>query len=81
MKENGFFVPRNGEIDTNIVYFGLPENTKVSREEFVTRLDLEYGIKLTSGYSSGGKLFRIVTHMDVDDEGIDRAIQGISSFL
>lgn len=81
LEQNGCYIPRDGKIDTNIVYFALPETTNLSREEFVKRLDLEYGIKITGGYSRGGKLFRIVTHMDVDDEGTDRAIDSIDSLL
>lgn len=72
---------RDGTIDTNIVYFGLPETTNLSREEFKTRLSEEYGVKVTGGYSRGGKLFRIVTHMNVDDEGVDRAIEGILTLV
>jgi aspartate aminotransferase-like enzyme len=72
---------RDGIIDTNIVYFGLPEDAHISREEFVRRLDQEYGVKLTGGYSRGGKLFRIVTHMNVDDEGVDRAIEATCSLI
>ena len=81
MKQNGCYLPRNGQIDTNIVYFALPETTQLTREEFVKRLKLEYGVNVTGGYSRGGKLFRIVTHMDVDDEDIDRTIEAIDSTL
>ena len=81
MKENGFPMLRNGKIDTNIVYFGLPENAGISREEFVRRLNEDYGVKITGGYSRGGKLFRIVTHMHIDDEGVDRAIDAICSLV
>jgi len=81
LEENGFYVPRGGKIDTNIVYFGLPETINLSREEFAERLNLEYGIKVTGGYSRGGKLFRIVTHMDVDDEDTDRTIEAIGSLI
>jgi len=81
LKENGFYMLRDGTIDTNIVYFGLPETTNLSREEFRTRLSEEYGVKVTGGYSRGGKLFRIVTHMNVDEEGVDRAIEGILTLV
>ena len=72
---------RDGKIDTNIVYFGLPETANLSRNEFVERLNRDYGVKLTGGYSKGGKLFRIVTHLDIDDEGTDRTIEAIGSLL
>jgi len=81
LKQNGCYLPRNGQIDTNIVYFALPETTQLTSEEFVKRLKLEYGVNVTGGYSRGGKLFRIVTHMDVDDEDIDRTIEAIDSTL
>ena len=79
MKENGFYQPRNGQIDTNIVYFGLPENAELSRLAFVKRLDEEFNVKLSGGYSRGGKLFRIVTHLNIDDECVDRTIEAIDS--
>jgi aspartate aminotransferase-like enzyme len=74
-------LPRDGKIDTNIVYFGLPETANISREAFAARLSEEYGVKVTGGYSRGGKLFRIVTHMNVDDEGVDRAIEAICGLV
>lgn len=81
LNEFGCDMFRDGKVDTNIVYFGLPETCNLSREEFVERLDREYGVKFGGGYSRGGKFFRIVTHMDVDDEGTDRAIEAIGSVL
>ena len=77
LKRFGFYLPREGQIDTNIIYFGLPKNSLVSKEDLARRLDLEYRVKLTGGYSKGGKLFRIVTHMGIDDEGCDRAIEAL----
>ena len=43
------------------------------------RLDQEYDVKVTGGYSRGGKLFRIVTHMNVDDEDVEQTITAIDS--
>jgi threonine aldolase len=77
LKRNGFRQPRDGLVDTNIVYFGLPEGSLVTKEEFSSRLNAEFGVKLTGGYSRGGELFRAVTHMDISDEGIDRAAEAI----
>ena len=74
-------MPRSGKIDTNIVYFGLPEDAKLTREVFLERLHQEYNVKVTGGYSRGGKLFRAVTHMNVDDDGVDRAIEAICSLV
>jgi threonine aldolase len=79
LKLNGFDIPRDGKIDTNVVYFGLPENSMVSIGDLGKRLEHEYGVKVTGGYSKGGRLFRLVTHMGIADEGTDRAIEGLVS--
>lgn len=76
---SGFQLPRSGQVDTNIVFFALPENSLVTREELVPRLNEEYGIKMGGGYSKGGELFRLCTHLDLDDEGVDRAAEAIVS--
>jgi threonine aldolase len=75
--QHGFYQPQHGQVDTNIVYFALPEDCGVSKHEFVDRLASEYGVLIGYGYSRNGDWFRIVTHLDVDDECIDRAIEGI----
>jgi hypothetical protein len=54
---NGFFLQRNGQIDTNVVCFGLLENSLVTKEELGTRLKEECGVKIAGGCSKGGKLF------------------------
>jgi threonine aldolase len=94
----GFIQPQNGDVDTNIVYFGLPNSSclndathameeeeennnkkKKSKEEICSRLWKEYGVKIGSGYSSnnGGELFRMVTHLNVNDDDVDRALEAI----
>lgn len=75
--ENGFYQPQNGKVQTNIVYFGLPESCTLSREEFICRLKEDHGVLVGSGYSKGGKLFRACTHLDVDDSNVEHAIQSI----
>jgi threonine aldolase len=77
LKDNGFYLLRDGQIDTNIVYFGLPESCSLSKGEFLSILSSQYGVKVTGGYSSGGRLFRAVSHMHIDDAHMDRAIEGI----
>jgi len=77
MKSHGFIIPREGKIDTNIVYFGLPENSLVTKGELCRRLLDDHGVKVTGGYSRGGQLFRICTHLDVNDEDVDRATEAI----
>jgi threonine aldolase len=73
LESRGFRLPRQGKVDTNIFYFGLPESSNISTGDYCARLNTEYGIKLTGGYSRGGELFRAVTHLDLSDSDIDRA--------
>lgn len=75
----GFPMPRDGKVDTNILFFALPENSKVTKEELPKLLLDKYNVLIAGGYSKGGRLFRLVTHMDVDDDGVDAAINGIIS--
>lgn len=75
--ENGFVLPREGRVDTNIVFFELPSTCTIPKEEFTQRLQQEHGVLITGGYSRGGKLFRVCTHMDVNDEDVDRATEAI----
>lgn len=79
LHSGGFWLPRNGKVDTNVVFFALPDHSKVTKEELPPLLYEKYGVKIAGGYSSGGRLFRLVTHMDVDDDGIDTALDGITS--
>ena len=75
----GFKQPQDGNIDTNIVYFGLPDQSKVGKEELCRILRDKYGVLLSGGYSKGGQLFRVCTHMDIDDQDTDMALDGIMS--
>eukprot|EP00980_Cylindrotheca_fusiformis_P030796 scaffold25436_cov127-Cylindrotheca_fusiformis.AAC.4 len=77
LKRAGFRLPREGQVDTNIVYFGLPGTANLSTKDFQSKLEKTYHIKLTGGYSTGGELFRLVTHIGIDDEQTERAIEGI----
>jgi threonine aldolase len=77
LQRHGFDLPRKGQVDTNIVYFALPNGATVSREEFGLRLARDHGVKITGGYSRGGRLFRAVTHLDVNDDDVDRATEAI----
>jgi len=79
LQNAGFWFPRDGKVDTNIVFFALPDDCKLKKEDLPPLLLEHYGVKIAGGYSSGGKLFRLATHMDVDDDGIDAAIEGITS--
>lgn len=78
LREHGFELPlRNGRVDTNLVFFALPTHSTVSRETFVHRLHNEFGIRVSGGYHTGGRLFRAVLHRDVDDDGLNRAIDAM----
>ena len=79
LQNAGFWLPRSGKVDTNVVFFALPEGCKLKKEELPPLLFEQYGVKIGGGYSSGGRLFRVVTHMDVDNDDISTAIEGITS--
>jgi threonine aldolase len=79
LQNEGFWIPRDGKVDTNIVFFALPEMCKLKKEELPPLLYEQYGVKISGGYSSGGEFFRLVTHMDVDNNDIETAIKGITS--
>jgi threonine aldolase len=90
LHENGFRLMRDGKVDTNIVYFKLPDTTnmKVTKDEFCIRLYNEYGVRVTGGYTgtinhgideNGGRdYFRAVTHLDVNDDDIEFAANAMS---
>lgn len=77
LQRHGFRLPRSGKVDTNMFYFGLPEDSSVTKAKYMQRLDSEFGVKLTGGYSRGGELFRVVTHLDLNDEDVDRAAEAM----
>lgn len=80
LKRTGFQQPRDGVVDTNLVFFGLPEGSSMTEEEFSRRLEANYGVKIGGGYRrGGGELFRAAFHMNVSDEDTDRAIEAICS--
>ena len=75
LQREGFYLPR--PVQTNILYFGLPVDSVVSKSDFCSILDHKYNVKLTGGYSTGGNLFRAVTHLNIDDVGIQRAAEAM----
>ena len=77
LHEAGFIQPQLGKVDTNIIYFGLPKHSKVTKEDLCNQLREKYGILLGGGYNKGGELFRMCTHMGVNDEDVDKALEGI----
>jgi threonine aldolase len=77
LADHGFVLIRRGQVDTNMCFFGLPTNAKVSKKDFMARLAAEYGVKITGGYSRGGELFRAVTHLDITDSDIEHAAESM----
>lgn len=77
LQQHGFRLPRSGRVDTNILFFGLPDTSTVSKEEYVNVLQERYGVKLTGGYSRGGELFRAVLHRDLTDECVNIAAEAM----
>ena len=77
LHEAGFTQPQAGNVDTNIVYFGLPKHSNVTKEDLCEKLREKYGILLGGGYNKGGELFRICAHMGVDDEDVNKALESI----
>ena len=53
--------------------------------ELCERLDREYGVKIGGGYSRPGdknmNYIRAATNMGVDDDGIERTLEGIECIL
>lgn len=78
LKNNGFYQPRDGVVDTNLVFFALPDESSLSNEEFSHRLQSEFGVKVSGGYKCGGKeMFRAAFHLNISDEDADMAIDAI----
>ncbi|KAL7479668.1 hypothetical protein ACHAW6_005391 [Cyclotella cf. meneghiniana] len=79
LKNAGFWQLKDGKVDTNVVLFGLPENCKLEKEDLTQALYEGFGVMITGGYSSRGKLFRLVAHMNIDEKEVERATAGIIS--
>jgi threonine aldolase len=84
LEQANFRIARNGRVDTNMFYFRLPlespwvlQHKKENLLLFAQTLSAEYGVKLVGGYSRGKEYFRVVTHMDLDNDDIDRAADAI----
>ena len=80
LARSDFHLPKHS-IDTNILYFGLPNYCLISKNDFLQRLDQEYNVKLTGGYSRGGDLFRAVTHLDISSTDIERAAEAMTNLV
>uniref|UniRef100_A0A7S2PMU0 Aromatic amino acid beta-eliminating lyase/threonine aldolase domain-containing protein n=2 Tax=Leptocylindrus danicus TaxID=163516 RepID=A0A7S2PMU0_9STRA len=81
LSNEGFHIAlKGGVVDSNIVFFCLPDNANISGDDLLRRLGEEYNVKLGGGYIRTGErraMFRVVTHLETNDEGIDRALEGL----
>ncbi|CAN0175516.1 unnamed protein product [Ectocarpus sp. 4 AP-2014] len=63
--------------DTNAVYFQV---TGMDAQAFVDALERDHGVLMGSGYF-GGSTIRAMTHLDVNREGVERAIEASRAVL
>ncbi|CAM9795958.1 unnamed protein product [Ectocarpus sp. 12 AP-2014] len=63
--------------DTNAVYFQV---TCMDAQAFVDALERDHGVLMGSGYF-GGSTIRAMTHLDVNREGVERAIEASRAVL
>lgn len=71
------YVARLLPVETNIVLFEL--KVGVSRARFTEHMTAQ-GV-LLGGYSSGAERVRLVTHLDVTDEQIERVVASLRGFI
>jgi threonine aldolase len=79
-----FWQPDDDYKTTNMVYFRLPDHSKVPTAQFAARLQADFGVRVTGGYRGVNKdgieasdYFRAVLHLDINDAGLERAIEAI----
>ncbi|CAM9616307.1 unnamed protein product [Ectocarpus sp. 13 AM-2016] len=63
--------------DTNAVYFQV---TSMDAQAFVDALERDHGVLMGSGYF-GGSTIRAMTHIDVNRDGVERAIEASRAVL
>ena len=80
LEYNGFHISRNN-VETNMFYFSLPDGVADPHNEYSRQLERNYGIRLTGGYSTGGKLFRVVTHLGVTIEDMEYIVDSMVNNL
>jgi threonine aldolase len=69
----------NREPETNLFFFGLPDDSKTSLDEIVGEAE-KHGILFGGGYS-GGTQCRLAAHKDVSMEDIEEAARVISELI
>ena len=64
-------------VKTNIIFFYLSDVVKLTDNEFINKL-LEKNIKIDS---KGNSKFRIVTHLDFNEQDIETVVSAIKSII
>ncbi|GMI37398.1 hypothetical protein TrCOL_g11725 [Triparma columacea] len=77
LSKAGYIV--NREPETNLFFFGLPDDSKTSLDEIVGEAEKQ-GILFGGGYS-GGTQCRLAAHKDVSMEDIEEAARVISELI
>ena len=84
LASHGFYVAHDKQkVDSNLVFISTPQSSNISQSDLCAKLSAEYDIKMGSGYlrdlNIDRPLIRMAVHMEIDDEGIDRAIDALVS--
>ncbi|MBZ0278994.1 MAG: threonine aldolase, partial [Anaerolineae bacterium] len=67
-------------VQTNMIFFELPESAPVTPEDFRERLKNEYGI-IISPYPGYVRRFRAVTHYWITRERVDQVLAAVRAIL
>jgi threonine aldolase len=77
-----FVLSTKGPPPTNMVYFTLPDDAKMTTTAaFLERLKHEFGVLLYGDFGPQKNVFRAVTHLDVSDDDIEIAATAMLSCL
>jgi threonine aldolase len=77
-----FVLSTEGPPPTNMVYFTLPDDAKMTKTDaFLDRLKRDYGVLLYGGFGPQKNVFRAVTHLDVSDDDIETAATAMIACL
>jgi threonine aldolase len=65
-------------VHTNLIFFGLDDETAIEPQTLIRRLDREHNVKIGS---RGGRSFRVVTHYWITPEWVEIAIDAFRAVL
>ncbi len=65
-------------VETNLVFFDLDEDSGLTAPEFSQRLEAGHGVRIGD---SGPRRLRAVTHLDVPEDGVDKALAAVRAVL